>query len=307
MRASKLLSATVAASLLTFLIAAGVSRAEAQAPSGNMFIKPPSASAPPPSPDPRNFEGTYYGAMLDFGGVPPGGAPPGGAPPGGAPPGAGAPPSAGGRGVPTARPMDVQYTPKAQVRIKRRTELQKQELEEPNPAFFCRPYAHIRNIAQPVFPAKVVQTKNRVVFLTEEGRSVWEIFLDRDHPKGQALVPTYNGHSIGHWEGDTLVVDVLGFNGKSSLDLMAGPNSTQTHLQAWIRKTEGGKLEVKYQLEDPDVYVGKPPVVSSTLLWNPELHLAEFSCEESIGIGTFPSQRGAGYEDTDFSKLNEKN
>jgi hypothetical protein len=203
--------------------------------------------------------------------------------------------------------MDVQYTSKAQERIKRRTELYERQLEEPTPVFFCRPYAHIKNIAQPVYPSKVVQTKNRVVFLTEEGRSVWEIFLDRDHPKGKALVPTYNGHSIGHWEGNTLVVDVVGFNGKYWFEILTGPNSTRAHLQAWIRKIEGGKLEVKYQLEDPDLFVGKSPMMTSTMLWNPELRLAEVGCEESIGIGSFAAQRGAGYDNTEFSKFIENN
>jgi hypothetical protein len=298
MRVSQLLSA-VTASLLMLLLIAGIGPAEAQ---GTMFIQPPSTNAPPPSSDPRNFEGMYYGAPFNFG-PPPGGAPPGGFPPGAPPPGAGLPPSPV---APLPGAMNVQYTPKAQERVRRRMELQMKKLEEPLPAFFCRPYAHITNIAQPVFPTKVVQTKNRLVFLTEEGRSVWEIFLDRDHPQGKDLVPTYNGHSIGHWEGDTLVVDIVGFNGKNSLDMMAGPNSTQTHVQAWIKKVEDGKLEVKYQIDDPDVYVGKAPVMTSKLLWNPELHLNEFTCEESVGVGTFPSQRGAGYEDTDFSKLNDK-
>jgi hypothetical protein len=218
------------------------------------------------------------------------------------------PPSAGDRAaVIIPRPMDVPHTPKAQERIKRRTDMYERQLEEPTPVFFCRPYAHIKNIAQPVYPSKVVQTRNRVVFLTEEGRSVWEIFLDRGHPKGKALVPTYNGHSIGHWEGDTLVVDVVGFNGKNWFDILTGPNSTRMHLQAWIRKVEGGKLEVKYQLEDPDLYVGKTPVMTSTMLWNPELRLAEVGCEESLGVGSFAAQRGAGYENTDYAKFVENN
>lgn len=227
-----------------------------------IFIPPPSADAPPPSSDPRNFEGMYSGAPLSFG-------------PGG--------PNAG-----------VEYTAAAQARLNKRRQLLEQSQEEPPPSFYCRPYANINAIAEPIFPTKVIQTRNRLVFLPEEGGGYWEIHIGEQHPQGKALVPTYNGDSIGHWDGDTLVVDVVGFNGKAWLD-SAGPQSPQTHFTAWIRKIEGGrKLEVKYRIEDPATYV-KPLERTAAMQWNPELQLGEFACEESIGIGAYPAQRAAGF------------
>lgn len=282
MSVSKNVNVAIASALLASLLGASVTTAVAQAPDadgppnngplGVLSIRPAPANVAPPSAEPRNLEGVYAGEQPNLSARPPG------------------------------MGKMPQYTGEAMVRVKRRMELRQKKLEEPSPAFFCRPYTHVLNIPQPVFPAKVVQTKDRVVFLTEEGRSVWEIFLDRGHPKN--LVPTYNGHSIGRWEGDTLVVDVVGFNGKAWLDMMAGPNSTNAHMTVWIKKINGGKqLEISHQVEDPAVYIAKPEVRTSKLDWHPELRLGEFNCEESVGIGTFPSQRGAGYSDRDYSKI----
>jgi len=264
------IATTCAGVALTLLTPASV-RAEAPgpiapSPFGVIAIPPPSPNAEKPSPDPKSFAGMYVGAPLDMSAADPFGP-----------------------------PKDIHYTPKAEKRFKRRIELRQKNMEEASPGFYCRPYAAITNVSQPVFPTKVVQTNKRLVFLTEEGRTVWEIFLDRDHPK--EIVPTYDGHSVGHWEGDTLVVDMVGFNGKAWLDLLAGPNSTQVHIKAWIKKIDNGnKLEIKYELSDPDIYV-EPFVGKSVLQWNPEVRLAEFSCEDSIGIGTFPGNIPGKYDE----------
>lgn len=323
---SRLLTAGLVAAL-TALGMSAAAQAPAPAPGGvppgvppaggsnAIFIPPPSADAPPPSSDPRNFEGLYSGAAGGFGGGGggrggpgggPGGGPPTGNPPGGAPGGA---PGFGGGGPPGGAPGGapgfgggprgggVDYTAAAQERVNKRRALQQQSKEEPPPSFYCRPYANIAAVAEPIFPTKVVQTRNRLVFFPEEGGGYWEIHIDGVHPQGKALVPTYNGDSIGHWEGDTLVVDVIGFNGKSWIDNAAGPNSTKTHVTARIQKIEGGrKLEVKSQIEDPDTYL-KPITRTATLQWNPELQLGEFACEESIGIGAYPAQRAAGFSE----------
>jgi hypothetical protein len=189
------------------------------------------------------------------------------------------------------------YTAAAQARVNKRSALRQKGEEEPPPSFYCRPYANVSSIAEPIFATKVVQTRNRLVFLPEEGGGYWEIHIGGKHPQGKALVPTYNGDSIGRWEGDTLVVDVIGFNGKSWIDNMAGPNSTKTHVTAWIRKIDGGrKLEVKYQIDDPETYL-KPLTRTSVLQWNPVLQLGEFACEDSIGIGSYPAQRAAGFSE----------
>ena len=93
------------------------------------------------------------------------------------------------------------------------------------------------------YPSKILQLPNLVVILYEGNlHSFRQIFLNRDHPKD--LNPTWWGDSVGKWEGDELVVDTIGFNGLTWLDL-AGPRNVgsapcdRTLLAAGLRQSEG--------------------------------------------------------------------
>lgn len=226
------------------------------------MVKEPSPNAPKPSPDPRNLAGIYIGSKLQ--------------------------PQSGD--VPfmlleSTRTADYKepYAAMAMERL----EMKKGKVTVEAPSFNCRPFFNIGYVSLPLFPTRVVQTKDRIVFLIEEGRGVWEIFMNSAHPKN--LQPSYNGHSVGHWEGDTLVVDVAGFNGKQWLDQLAGPNTANATVKVWIKKTDGGKkLDIKYQVNDPALYRSPPALRHFTVDWNPELRFQEFNCEESIDIGSFP-------------------
>lgn len=80
---------------------------------------------------------------------------------------------------------------------------------------------------------------------------VRRVYLNRDHPKN--LLPTWNGDSIGHWEGDTLTVDTIGFNSKSWLMSGMEPHTEEAHLTERIRRvTAAGKtfVEVVSVVED---------------------------------------------------------
>jgi len=75
------------------------------------------------------------------------------------------------------------------------------------------------------------------------------IYLNRKHPKD--VLPTWNGDSIGHWEGDTLVVDTTGFNDKSWLMSAMEPHTEETHLTERIRQVDNGQMiEIKSVVED---------------------------------------------------------
>ena len=80
---------------------------------------------------------------------------------------------------------------------------------------------------------------------------VRRIYLNREHPK--SLLPTWNGDSIGHWEGDTLVADTIGFNDKSWLHPAMQPHTEETHLIERFRQvSESGNsfLEIASTVED---------------------------------------------------------
>ena len=78
---------------------------------------------------------------------------------------------------------------------------------------------------------------------------VRRIFLNRDHPKN--LPPTFNGHSVGHWDGETLVVDTIGFNDKAWLAHGMQPHTEELHLVERMRPVgDGSLLEVQAVVSD---------------------------------------------------------
>jgi len=93
-------------------------------------------------------------------------------------------------------------------------------------------------------PAKVL-----LVYTTIETAGVQRVYMKRTHPRN--LRPTWNGDSIGYWEGDTLVVDTIGFNDKSWLQSTMQPHTEEARLIQRIRRVKDGKfLEIHYTVED---------------------------------------------------------
>jgi hypothetical protein len=82
------------------------------------------------------------------------------------------------------------------------------------------------------FPFQIYQLPNRIIFVFEGGAHMWRVvYTDgRKHTPPDKLNPTYLGEGIGHWEGDTLVVDVTGFNDRSWIDAAGHPHTEQLHV-----------------------------------------------------------------------------
>jgi hypothetical protein len=104
------------------------------------------------------------------------------------------------------------------------------------------------------YPSKILQMPNLVAILFEGNlHSFRQIFLDRkEHSKD--LNPTWWGESIGRWEGDELVVDTVGFNGKTWLDLAGHPASDQLHIVERYSRPDFDHLKLEITIEDPVMY-----------------------------------------------------
>jgi len=123
---------------------------------------------------------------------------------------------------------------------------------------------------------KVIQTPVVIVFLFED-LSYRQIFLDgRRMPNDPN--PTWMGYSIGHWDGDTLVVETSGFNDRTWLDFAGHPHSEMLKMTERFRRTSFGRLELQVTLEDPAVYA-KPVTVAASGNFVPDTDLIEFVCE----------------------------
>jgi hypothetical protein len=101
------------------------------------------------------------------------------------------------------------------------------------------------------FMAKTVQTPSLLVVLFEDAGGFRQIFLDgRPHPPDPD--PSWVGHSIGKWDGDTLVVDTIGYNDKSWIGIF--PHTEMLHVTERIRRPDFGHLEIRVTFEDPGTF-----------------------------------------------------
>ncbi|MEI9890781.1 MAG: hypothetical protein WDN45_09550 [Caulobacteraceae bacterium] len=87
------------------------------------------------------------------------------------------------------------------------------------------------------------------------------------------------GDPVGRWEGDTLVIDTVGFSGKAQMDERGTPMTDQMHMIERVKRT-GDNLEDTYTIDDPGAYT-KPWTQTRNLHYEPGERLAEYVCEEN--------------------------
>jgi hypothetical protein len=130
------------------------------------------------------------------------------------------------------------------------------------------------------YPWRIVQDPTHIYFLFEGNiHSYRQIFMDaRKHPVDPD--PTWYGHSIGSWDGDTLVVDTIGFNDKFWFDFRGHPHTEQLHTIERYTRTDLGTLENKVTIIDPGAY-SKPFTLTFTARYRPNEELMEYICQEN--------------------------
>jgi hypothetical protein len=159
------------------------------------------------------------------------------------------------------------------------------KLEETNDRVYkCSPpglpYIYIQ-----LFPVQIVQTASEVIEYFEYDHTVRFIYTDgRKHPAD--LQPSYNGHSIGHWEGDTLVVDTVGLNGKNWLDRVGHPESAEMHIMERIRRVDDMNLQIEFTFADSKSYT-KPWTSLVLFRRHPEWDILEHVCEDNLAFESF--------------------
>lgn len=127
------------------------------------------------------------------------------------------------------------------------------------------------------------------------------IYMDgRKHPED--LIPTWTGHSIGRWEGDTLVVDAVGFNDKWWFDRRGTPHTEQLHVIERYTRLNYGQIRNSATLEDPGAFSRPVDLTFTARLLRPDPRtgvgdLLEFICNENNqygSAGNFQPGKGAG-------------
>ncbi len=125
----------------------------------------------------------------------------------------------------------------------------------------CLPFGMPLMLTNKPYPDEIVQTPGRVTMFMY-GTFPVVIWTDgRPHPAN--LTPSYNGHSIGHWVGDTLFVDTVGINASTPLDGARDPHSGKLHLTWTVQRVAPDILHVHLTLYDEDAFT--EPVTMTTI------------------------------------------
>jgi hypothetical protein len=144
----------------------------------------------------------------------------------------------------------------------------------------CLPQGLTRSMNSP-FPIEIFQTAKRIAVLYE----AWNVFhvtpLDgRGFPKDLDANSTWMGTSIGHWEGDTLVVETAGFNGKTRLDTVGHPLTESLRVIERYTRSDARHIRYEVTVDDPKAY-SQPWTNVRTFTLRPDWELMEYSCEEN--------------------------
>jgi len=129
------------------------------------------------------------------------------------------------------------------------------------------------------YPWRIVQTATHYFILYEGNiHSYRQIFMNAKHPDDPD--PTWYGHSVGHWEGNTLVVDTVGFNDKFWFDYKGHPHTEKLHTFERYTRTDLGHMSIEVTIDDPGTYA-KPFTTVGRATLMPGTELLEYICQEN--------------------------
>jgi hypothetical protein len=122
-----------------------------------------------------------------------------------------------------------------------------------SPRASCMPFGVPAFMLAVVEPIHFIQTPKQVTMIFSGDAQVRRVYLDVPHSAN--LEPSWYGESVGHYEGDTLVVDTIGLNDKTFIDTFRTPHTEKLHVVERYKLVDGGKtLQVTFRVDDPDTF-----------------------------------------------------
>lgn len=149
-------------------------------------------------------------------------------------------------------------------------------IDDPNG--LCLPPGVPRATLVGLFPIQIIQTPRQIVILYEYMNVFRVIPLDAKHRED--AVPTYMGDSVGHWEGDTLIVDSIAFNDKTWLTGTGTFHSESLHVTERYTRVDKDQINYEARIEDPNVLT-RPWTIRTTMMLREGTHLQEYVCVEN--------------------------
>jgi hypothetical protein len=143
----------------------------------------------------------------------------------------------------------------------------------------CLPMGLMRSMNAP-YPIQIMQNDAYLAFLFEQSTWFNVVYLDgRRHPADPN--PTWFGHSVGKWDGDTLVIDTVGFNDKTRLDTLGHPHSDELHMIQRFVLRDATHMDYEVTIDDQKTYTRPWRNSRVYTRMKPGEELIEYSCEEN--------------------------
>jgi len=145
----------------------------------------------------------------------------------------------------------------------------------------CKPSGGAREFFTPYGVEFVDMPELKRMFIMDIGgpHTYRIIYMDgREHPKNPE--PSYYGHSIGHWEGDTLVVDTVGFNERFWMDREGSPHTEKLHFLERFTRLDMDNLKYEITVDDPGAYTSTWST-GFVLRWSAGQELFEYVCQDN--------------------------
>jgi hypothetical protein len=146
---------------------------------------------------------------------------------------------------------------------------------------WCVPDGLPRVLATP-YPFEIIQAPvGQITFIYELNHQVRAIAMDRPLPSDKELIPYpyFNGHSVGHFEGETLVIETAGFNERTFVDATGAPHTDEMHTLERVRRISPTQLEDVITIHDPEYYTRDWQARFVYDLRN-DVHLEDYVCGE---------------------------
>jgi hypothetical protein len=179
-----------------------------------------------------------------------------------------------GTGRPFFNVDDVAFKPWAKALFDAR---QQHDLE---PHARCKASGAIRQFLTPygVEFVEIEELKRLYIFDIGGPHTFREVFMDgRSHPAG--LTPSNYGHNIGWWNGNTLVIDSVGYNEDFWFERSGLPHTESVHVTEYLTRTDADTIEYRFVMDDPTAYES-PVEGRMTLVWSEGDELFEYVCQQ---------------------------
>jgi hypothetical protein len=143
----------------------------------------------------------------------------------------------------------------------------------------CIPYGMPTMMSVALYPDEFIQTPKQITIVTEAFSEVRRVYMNVPQEKIEDVSPGFYGRSVGHWDGDTLLVDTVGL--KPTIAGYRGmPHSDKMHITERIRMVAPDYLHDQITIEDP-VVLEKPVTYTLAFKRLPNYEMVEFVCENN--------------------------